>query len=50
VRKHRAAAKQRMLELLTDEQEAKYNELAGPPFLGELRFDEPPLADEKSEK
>jgi Spy/CpxP family protein refolding chaperone len=50
VRKHRAAAKKRMLELLTDEQEAKYNELIGPPFLGELRFDEPPLVDEKSEK
>ena len=50
VRKHRAAAKERMLELLTDEQEAKYLELMGPPFHGELRFDEPPLVEEKSEK
>jgi hypothetical protein len=50
VRKHRAAAKERMLELLTDEQEAKYFELMGPPFHGELRFDEPPLVEEKSEK
>jgi hypothetical protein len=50
VRKHHAAAKKRMLELLTDEQEAKYNEMIGLPFKGELRFDEPPLVDEKSEK
>jgi hypothetical protein len=50
VRKHHAAAKKRMLELLTDEQEAKYNEMIGHPFKGELRFDEPPLVDEKSEK
>jgi hypothetical protein len=50
VRSHQAAAKKRMLELLTDEQEAIYFELIGPPFKGELRFDEPPLVEEKSEK
>ena len=41
LRKHQEACKQRVLELLTDEQEAKYHELAGEPFRGELRFDEP---------
>ena len=41
LRKHQEACKQRVLELLTDEQEAKYNELIGEPFRGELKFDEP---------
>jgi hypothetical protein len=41
LRKHHEACKQRMLDLLTDEQETKYNELLGKPFRGELRFDEP---------
>jgi hypothetical protein len=50
VRNHQAAAKKRMLELLTDEQEAIYFALIGPPFHGVLRFDEPPLVEEKSEK
>ena len=50
LRKLNELCKQRFLELLTDEQEAKYNDLIGPPFRGELRFDEPPLVEEKSEK
>jgi hypothetical protein len=50
LRKLNEVCKKRFLELLTDEQEAKYNELIGPPFRGELRFDEPPLVEEKSEK
>jgi hypothetical protein len=50
MKKHHEASKKRLLELLTDEQEAKYQELIGPPFKGELRFDEPPLFEEKSEK
>ena len=41
LRAHQEACKQRILELLTDEQEAKYTELAGEPFRGELKFDEP---------
>jgi hypothetical protein len=41
LRKHQEACKQRVLELLTDEQEAKYHELTGEPFRGELKFDEP---------
>ena len=41
LRRHQEACKQRVLELLTDEQEAKYNELIGEPFRGELKFDEP---------
>ena len=40
LRKHQEACKLRVLELLTDEQEAKYNELIGEPFRGELKFDE----------
>jgi len=40
LRRHQEACKQRVLELLTDEQEAKYNELIGEPFRGELKFDE----------
>jgi hypothetical protein len=50
LRKLNETCKKRFLELLTDEQEARYNELTGPPFRGELRFDEPPLVEEKSEK
>jgi hypothetical protein len=50
LRRHHAASKARLLELLTDEQEARYQELIGPPFVGELRFDEPPLVDDKPEK
>jgi hypothetical protein len=41
LRRHQETCKQRVLELLTDEQEAKYNELIGEPFRGELKFDEP---------
>ena len=40
LRRHQEACKRRVLELLTDEQEAKYNELVGEPFRGELKFDE----------
>ena len=50
MKKHHEASKKRLLELLTDEQEAKYQEMIGPPFKGELRFDEPPMFEEKSEK
>ena len=50
MKKLHEASKKRLLELLTDEQEAKYHEMIGPPFKGELRFDEPPLFEEKSEK
>jgi hypothetical protein len=50
LRKLNELCKKRVLELLTDEQEAKYAEMVGPPFRGELRFDEPPLVEEKSEK
>ena len=50
LRKLHAASKKRLLDLLTDEQEAKYQEMIGDPFRGELRFDEPPLVEEKSEK
>ncbi len=50
LRKLNELCKQRFLELLTDEQEAKYAEMIGPPFRGELRFDEPALVGEKSEK
>jgi hypothetical protein len=50
LRKLHETSKKRLLELLTDEQETKYHELIGPPFRGELRFDEPPLVEEKSEK
>jgi hypothetical protein len=50
LRKLHEASKKRLLELLTDEQETKYHEMLGHPFRGELRFDEPPLVDEKSEK
>jgi hypothetical protein len=53
MKKHHEASKKRLLELLTDEQEAKYMEMIGAPFKGELRFDEPPLFEEnprKSEK
>jgi hypothetical protein len=41
LRKHQETCKQRVIELLTDEQETKYNELIGEPFRGELKFDEP---------
>jgi hypothetical protein len=50
LRKLNEACKKRFLDLLTDEQEAKYNEMIGPPFRGELRFDEPPLVEEKPSK
>jgi hypothetical protein len=50
LRKHYEASKKRFLDLLTDEQEAKYAEMVGPPFRGELSFEEPPLVEEKSEK
>jgi hypothetical protein len=40
LRAHQEACKQRILELLTDEQEAKYHELHGEPFRGDLKFDE----------
>ena len=40
LRKHQESCKQRILALLTDEQEAKYNEMIGEPFRGELKFDE----------
>jgi Spy/CpxP family protein refolding chaperone len=41
LRKHQENCKQRVLDVLTDEQEAKYQELAGEPFRGVLQFDEP---------
>ena len=47
LRKLHAASKKRLLDLLTDEQEAKFQEMIGEPFRGELRFDEPPLVEEK---
>jgi hypothetical protein len=50
LRKLNEMCKQRLLELLTDEQEAKYHEMSGTPFRSELRFDEAPLVEEKSEK
>jgi hypothetical protein len=50
MRKLHATSKNRLLELLTDEQETTYHAMTGPPFRGELRFDEPPLVEEKSEK
>ncbi len=50
LRKLHESCKKRLLDLLTDEQETKYHEMIGHPFHGELRFDEPPLVDEKSEK
>lgn len=50
LRKLHESCKKRLLDLLTDEQETKYHEMIGHPFRGELRFDEPPLVDEKSEK
>ena len=50
LRKLHEASKKRLLELLSDEQEAKLHEMMGEPFRGELRFDEPPIVEEKSEK
>jgi hypothetical protein len=50
LRKLNETCKKRLLELLTDEQEAKYHDMIGRPFEGELRFDEAPLVEEKSEK
>jgi hypothetical protein len=50
LRKLHENSKKRLLELLTDEQEAKFHELIGHPFRGELSFDEPPIVEEKSEK
>jgi hypothetical protein len=48
LRKHQQACKERIVELLTDEQEAKYKEMAGEPFQGALKFDEPdPGADDQ---
>jgi hypothetical protein len=41
LRAHQENCKKRVLELLTDEQEAKYNDMIGEPFRGELKFDEP---------
>jgi hypothetical protein len=41
LRKLHAICKERVLELLTDEQETKFHEMIGEPFRGELRFDEP---------
>ncbi len=41
LRKLHATCKERLLELLTDEQETKFHEMIGEPFRGELRFDEP---------
>ncbi|MHB1558436.1 MAG: hypothetical protein ACYC61_13335 [Isosphaeraceae bacterium] len=46
LRKLHETSKKRLLELLTDEQEAKFHEMIGHPFRGELRFDEPPLVEE----
>jgi hypothetical protein len=47
LRKLHQTSKERLLELLTDEQEAKLHEMMGHPFHGELRFDEPGLIEEK---
>jgi hypothetical protein len=41
LRKLHETCKKRVLDLLTDEQETKYQEMIGEPFRGELRFDEP---------
>ncbi len=46
LRRLHETSKKRVLDLLTDEQEAKFHEMIGPPFHGELRFDEPPLVEE----
>ncbi len=46
LRKLHQTSKKRLLELLTDEQEAKFHEMIGHPFRGELRFDEPALVEE----
>jgi Spy/CpxP family protein refolding chaperone len=50
LRKLHATCKERVLELLTDEQEAKFHEMIGHPFRGELSFDEPPLVEEIEKK
>lgn len=50
LRKLHETSKKRLLDLLTDEQETKFNEMIGAPFRGELRFDEPALIEQKPEK
>ncbi len=40
LRELRATSRKRLMELLTDEQEAKWKQLAGAPFEGRLRFGE----------
>jgi Spy/CpxP family protein refolding chaperone len=50
LRKLHATCKERVLELLTDEQEAKFHEMIGHPFRGELSFDEPSLIEETEKK
>jgi hypothetical protein len=47
LRELHATSKKDLLELLTEEQETKWKELAGEPFHGELRFDEPRPESEK---
>jgi len=49
LRRHQEACKQRVLDVLTDEQEAKYKELSGEPFRGELKFDEPDPGSDKDQ-
>jgi len=39
LREIRATSRKRLMELLTDEQETKWKEMAGKPFKGELRFE-----------
>ena len=41
LRELRATSRKRLLELLTDEQETKWKEMAGEPFTGELNFGPP---------
>jgi len=40
LRELRSTSRKRLMDLLTDDQETKWKEMAGEPFRGELRFDE----------
>lgn len=46
LRKLHETSKKRLLDVLNDEQETRLHEMMGPPFRGELKFDEPPLIEE----
>ena len=47
LRKLHETCKDRVLDLLTDEQETRYREMLGRPFHGRLGFDEPELSEER---